>query len=240
MANAVYHQTYNSFSGVDMQLVARGHIIGEAQGLSYTVTREKAPLYTMGSADPRSFSRGKRGIAGSMVFMVFNANALLESLRENAFYLANAYEVAESQQLRVPGDGGASVRLFNRTPTNDVDTTVVRPVGSQSEQGAANGTELDLDEKVIARARYHDQVLPFDVVLTAGNEYGHLARMEIHNVEIMNCGSGFSVDDINTDESCTWVATGVLPWYDQRYIDVRRGIANQAGTVAGRAGSGRS
>lgn len=238
MANAVYHQTYNSFSGVDMQLVARGHIIGEAQGLSYTVTREKAPLYTMGSADPRSFSRGKRGIAGSMVFMVFNANALLESLRENAYYLANDYEVDPNQQTKLPGSGEA-VRLFRRDASNTVDTTVVRPVGSQTEQGQQNGTELDLDLKVIARARYHDQVLPFDVVMTAGNEYGHLARMEIHNLEIMNCGSGFSVDDLSTDESCTWVATGILPWYDQRFVDVRRARAGVASTNPGTPASGR-
>ena len=55
-------RSYNSFSGVDIQATFAGKPIGELQGLSYTVTREKAPLYTMGSPDPRSFSRGKRGI----------------------------------------------------------------------------------------------------------------------------------------------------------------------------------
>lgn len=59
MPEQSYTQTYNSFSGVDMVVTFGGKIIGELQGLSYTVTREKAPLYTMGSADPRSFSRGK-------------------------------------------------------------------------------------------------------------------------------------------------------------------------------------
>ena len=32
----------------------------------------------MGSAEPRSFSRGKRGIAGSLAFTVFNRDALIE------------------------------------------------------------------------------------------------------------------------------------------------------------------
>jgi len=57
-------RTYNSVSGTDIQASFQGHWIGELQGISFTVTREKAPLYTMGSPNPRGFSRGKRGIAG--------------------------------------------------------------------------------------------------------------------------------------------------------------------------------
>ena len=45
--------------------------ISEGKGISYTVTREKAPLYTMGDVNPRSFTRGKRGIAGSTIFLAY-------------------------------------------------------------------------------------------------------------------------------------------------------------------------
>lgn len=41
-------RSYNSFSGVDIKAAFAGKPIGELQGVSYTVTREKAPLYTMG------------------------------------------------------------------------------------------------------------------------------------------------------------------------------------------------
>ena len=50
---------YNSFSGIDIKGVFANQVIAELQAISYSITREKAPLYTMGSADPRSFSRGK-------------------------------------------------------------------------------------------------------------------------------------------------------------------------------------
>jgi hypothetical protein len=65
---------------------------------------------------------------------------------------------------------------------------------------------------VRARAWYHDQIPPFDIVLTALNEYGHAARMIIRGVEILNAGSGISIDDITTDENMTFVATDILPW----------------------------
>ena len=43
----------------------------ELQAISYAITREKAPIYTMGSADPRAYSRNKRGIAGNLVWINF-------------------------------------------------------------------------------------------------------------------------------------------------------------------------
>ena len=72
-----YTQTYSSFSGCDIVASFNGSIIGELQAISYSINREKVPVYTMGSAEPRSFSRGKRAIAGNLVFISFNRDALL-------------------------------------------------------------------------------------------------------------------------------------------------------------------
>lgn len=228
MPTGRYQQTYNSFSGVDMTVMAGGHLLAEIQGLSFTITREKAPLYTMGSADPRSFSRGKRGIAGSMIFLVFDRSALLQSMQESALYLANEYELVDTQgvgqQVR-----GERVRLF------DVDAA-----GSIGTELAADPRTQDFitAQKVVANVRYHDQILPFDIVLEAANEYGHMARMQISNVEIMNCGSGMSIDDITTDESCTFVATGLIPWYRQAFVNPRTGLVTQATVGADRPRAG--
>ena len=43
---------------------------------------------------------------------------------------------------------------------------------------------------------YDDQVLPFDITITAQNEYGNAAVRRIYGVEILNSGAGISVDDI--------------------------------------------
>ena len=58
LLNNSYTATYTSFSGCDIQAVLDGTIIGNLMGISYSITREKAPLYTMGSKDPRGYSRG--------------------------------------------------------------------------------------------------------------------------------------------------------------------------------------
>lgn len=58
MAQSVYQKTFTSFSGADIVATFNGKVIGELNSISYSVTREKVPNYTMGSPNPRSFSRG--------------------------------------------------------------------------------------------------------------------------------------------------------------------------------------
>jgi hypothetical protein len=53
-----YKKTFTSFSGAEGLAMFNGRVIGELQGLTYSVTREKAPIYTFGDSNPRSFTRG--------------------------------------------------------------------------------------------------------------------------------------------------------------------------------------
>jgi hypothetical protein len=70
-------RSYNSFSGSDIRCVIGQYQFAELQAVSYSVTREKAPIYTLGSPDVRSFSRNKRGIAGTLIWINFDRHGLL-------------------------------------------------------------------------------------------------------------------------------------------------------------------
>jgi hypothetical protein len=147
-----------------------------------------------------------------MIFMVFDRSALLDSMKEHARYMANTYELTRDQLLN-------ATALDTRTvfDTDAVSTTTVGTVVQEvPNQLASLG-------KSIAQVRYHDQIPPFNLVLTAGNEYGAVARMVIYGAEIMNAGSGVSIDDITTDETCTWVATGISTWHRQKAFNLRTG-----------------
>lgn len=43
-----YTKTYTTFSGCDIVATFGTTVIGELQGITYSVSREKAPVYTMG------------------------------------------------------------------------------------------------------------------------------------------------------------------------------------------------
>jgi hypothetical protein len=180
LTTSAYTRTYTSFSGVDVAAVIDGERIFEIQGLSYSITREKAPIYVMGSANPQSFSRGKRGIAGSMVFVMFDRDALF-NLKQRSLYVAHSDE----NQVRRTVFGLAP------RPADQVDDNV---------------------SAFLTTPTYADQIPPFDVALTAANEVGQIAAMSVLGVEILNEGSGISIDDIVNEQAFTWVAREVTGW----------------------------
>jgi hypothetical protein len=61
---------------------------------------------------------------------------------------------------------------------------------------------------------YADQLMPFNIAISMANEFGQRAGMEIYGIQVLNEGSGFSVDDVVTAKAYTWVARkvkGVTP-----------------------------
>jgi hypothetical protein len=63
-----------------------------------------------------------------------------------------------------------------------------------------------------AIANYSDQIPPFTITLTSMNEYGNISAMHILGVELINEGSGVSIDDIVTETQMTFVARAILGW----------------------------
>lgn len=203
--------SYNSFSGSDIRATIGPLTFAQIQAISYSVTREKAPVYTMGSPDPRSFSRNKRGIAGSLVWVNFDRHALLSLIHKtNGIFIANRddlrpqFQTSESQFIAdgaVFNSGSASSIGIPASAT--IDQSTIPQVRSISGQ---NGF------KVEAKPWYSDQILPFDITLSGATEYGSATSMKIFGVEILNEGSGVSVDDTNTEMQATFVARLVEPW----------------------------
>lgn len=196
-------QSYNSFSGVDIKAVFNNVVIGELQAISYSVTREKAPIYTMGSADPRAFSRGKRGIAGTMIFIVFDRGALIGTFGAFAVNPANALNFSADKEERRGLQAGASPNI-----QAGIEESRRLLEAARNEDPIQNVG----DDQVITAPWYADQVPPFDITLAAANEYGALAVMRIFQVEILNEGYGVSIDDIVSEQQMTYVARQVINW----------------------------
>src|SRR5947209_20593585 len=87
-------RSYNSFSGSDIRCNIGQYGFAECQGVSYSVSREKAPVYTMGSPDVRSFARGKRGIGGNLIWVNFDRHGLLRLVHQlKGQFIANIDDV---------------------------------------------------------------------------------------------------------------------------------------------------
>lgn len=79
-----------------------------------------------------------------------------------------------------------------------------------------------LDQYVLAEALKHsyitdydpttiliDQIPPFNIIITFNNEYGDVATMGIYGIRMVNEGSTFSIDDLITEQTNTYVASDI-------------------------------
>lgn len=206
-------RSYNSFSGSDIRAQIGPYPFAELQAISYSVTREKAPIFTMGSPDPRSFSRNKRGIAGSLVWINFDRHALLNLVvnRAHGTFVANRDDVRAEYLTPLDNYVGQNQVFDSRAVRVDPSAP---PVGATIDQLDVENDANNLASgfKMRAHPWYSDQILPFDVTMSGTNELGAATAMKIFGVEILNEGYGVSIDDSVSEMQATWVGRAIEPW----------------------------
>lgn len=193
-----YQKTFTSYSGSDIVCTFNGVTIGELQAITYSVTREKGPVYVMGDPNPKSFSRGKRGIAGSLVFTIFDRDAL--------------YTL--KQQASVHRHG------LNQTDALSSSSTQLLDV-SQTAANLTASNDLVQGWQTKRKANFIDEIPPFDITVNFLNEYGQASKMELYGVEILNEGMGMSVDDLTTEKACTFIARNIVEMRPQDEWEVQ-------------------
>jgi hypothetical protein len=181
-------RAFNSFSGADIKAVFANNEVGNLMAVSYAIQREKAPIYVLGEANPKAFSRGKRGIAGSLIFIQFDTHAILEqfNITDNTSDLGKfakkTYEISPDQ---LTGSGAITIPGVVADPAANAD---------------------------VVKAFYADQLPAFDITVAAVNEYGVTAKCVIHGVELMNEGWGMGIEDRQADMQTTYLARAVTRW----------------------------
>ena len=200
MSASEYMKTYTTFGGCDIVPTFNGKVIGEIQAITYSLTREKVPVYTMGSAEPRSFSRGKRGIAGNLVFISFNRDALLAELGDKPIskYKANDPAWLKDQQ---------TAQFISIEQWDHYMSGLASEGETNGQAGVIGDTRALVTDE--AKPKYADEILPFDITISLANEYGNKAVTVIYGVEILNEGIGFSIDSPTSERAYTFVARSV-------------------------------
>ena len=279
-------RTYTSYSGVDIRVIINGAQVGSMQALSYAIQREKAPIYVMGSVDPISYSRGKRGIAGTMISLMMDTHILMSPSFTGEYYLGDSDEIfpavgnTGSSWFGITGDtaglnnvsnesviGGVNLTTLGRSSSNGTGVSGLN-IGSSNEtftggEGSVGANASGAYQRNVTNFRsydvtalgnnyrvapvfYVDQILPFDIAIVAANEYGQSAQMRLYGCEILNEGSGFSIDDIVIENQMTYVCRTILPWrtFDLQDIkgadgqpvsgSARKALYDRVGTQANR------
>ena len=151
----------------------------------------------MGSPEPRSFSRGKRGIAGSLVFTVFDRDALIFALQDHIKKEQTFHRI------------GTNKLEYERISVDLWDEKMKDIALGGVSNASDNATQVTKNISSAAVPVYEDEIPPFDITISFANEYGQKAVIVIYAVEIVNESAGFSVDNVVSEKACTFVARKV-------------------------------
>lgn len=216
-----WENAYNSFAGIDITAVFNGLEVGTLQAISWNVTRERGPIYTMGHADPVSFARGKRGIAGSLVFITFDRNELLFAMNKTKFWADRDSVSMAGVENAGSGDRNVlpSILKLGLTDISSGDPTQVIQSRIGTSEGNQDHTTFFNNVKKHHSAWYADQLMPFEITLLAANEYGHAMTRKLFGVEILNEGGGVSIDDLVLENQYSFICRNITPWLPAKGAD---------------------
>lgn len=126
---------------------------------------------------------------------MFDRDALIEEFKEK---LTGETGVQKFKAERTDENTGSNLSI------EDWDSQMSTFAGVGSSTGTSIGSTSNLTAKY--SAIYADEILPFDVTITFANEYGQRAVQVIYGVELLNEGSGYSIDSVTTEKAYTFVA----------------------------------
>ena len=112
-----------TFAGSDIKTVFGNVEIGNLQGISWSINREVRPIFVCGDPNALSYSKNKRGVAGSIVMTCFDRAALRDIMELSSVY--------RTDQSFVPGQtqqtGGTSSPFSDDEPRTAIYSDEIPP-----------------------------------------------------------------------------------------------------------------
>lgn len=103
-------------------------VLADVQTVSYSSHRVKTPVRTLGRVSPKSYTRGPRTIAGSMIFTLFYKHAFYDLLEASCgFYNTGVFEGGSDS-----GYPELSTVLVDQLPPFDITFIAANEVGNVS------------------------------------------------------------------------------------------------------------
>jgi len=218
MANPNINST---ISGSDVYLVVGGEILGTAMSMTINVSRMKKPVFAFGTVDPLAFGRGVRLITGQFDAVNLKesvVNKLLGSAQTGIqesmyFHKINPASTVNNQTGSELGfDGDPVIDYENETIEN---ASFVFPMGINKYEAIGEAEIISTSlpyYKYTLKPIHLDEILPVDLVVIGGNEWGKLSIMKLLQLEFTDVSWGLTIDDVAAAERISFVARSLQPW----------------------------
>jgi hypothetical protein len=185
------------------------------EGITWSVRRDVAPVYTLGQIGPRSHAKGKRAIAGSMVFSVSDREEVLFAFYPNTYSRGYNYdgngaegwdpwtELAIDKNDTSEGVWIARYNYESKTGTASSEATMVYTLGSTGDK--INGIYQ------MRAPHFLDEIPPFNVTLTMTSETGASSAVRLLGCVFVNEAQGYSMNTMVPEKSASFFCMDVIP-----------------------------
>ena len=228
-------EIFQSLSGSEIHAVFGNIKFADIQMIKYASSRQKAPVYTMGSADLRAIARGPRSINGALIFSHLSKQNLVEKMSEAGYkvFLSNDETANYNSAYKKQGAAGTN------GDANTLKRQALRASGTIANYGAVSKNGLSADSGTfdpfavgediynlsnfgqVQSAFLADQLPPFDITLVgipevAGAEAevaGYSPQsLIIRGVEFTSEASGTSIQDMVIEKQMAFIARSIHEW----------------------------
>ena len=202
----VYARKWDAFTGSDMRVVFDNKEVGTVSSLTVTVSRDVIPRYTSGDANPKTFAKGRRGIAGTMTFSVFDRDPILRDVFADKYYQQLQSLWANTSKtfgysIFQPGSGGGVTDFTTATNLRDG----IAPAAIQE------ALEIHRLLGQYIKIKYIDQLPPIDVTITFANDAGAVSVAALKGVVFLTEGIGWTMGDVDTEMATSYLARDFQP-----------------------------
>jgi len=129
----------STYSGSDIKAVFGNVEVGNLQGISWSTNREVRPIFVCGDPNALSYSKNKRGHAGSVVLTVFDRAALRDIMEMSSVYRKDqqfvpgneARELASNQTSPFQAENSRAAVYADEVPPFDITLYGMNEFGKQ-------------------------------------------------------------------------------------------------------------
>ena len=104
---------------------------------------------------------------------------------------------------------------FIQTVPPDQIESALGTAATEQQTARDEGVGFGDSMSIVSTPMFTDQLLPFDSTLMGSNEYGISSVMRVYGLEILNEGSGVSIDDTSNEVQMTYISRLITPWINQ-------------------------
>ena len=228
-------EIFQSLSGSEIHAVFGNIKFADIQMIKYASSRQKAPVYTMGSADLRAIARGPRSINGALIFSHLSKQNLVEKMSEAAYkvFLSNDETANYNSAYKKQGAAGTN------GDANTLKRQALRASGTIANYGAVSKNGLSADSGTfdpfavgediynlsnfgqVQSAFLADQLPPFDITLVGIPETAAQGLLDktykpqslvLRGVEFVSEASGTSIEDLVIEKQMSFLARSLQDW----------------------------